>query len=363
MGIGPNVLRLYCQLKREGIFDNVKSVMEFGSQEFSAACKGHESAVYELARLFGVKNAPAPVEVAEMLDCGPAKPLYEMLGLSYASLDTDGRHGALPWDLNFVTVTPEHGGKYGFVTNHGTTEHLINQWNAFKVAHDLTSVGGYMLHCLPFMNYLDHGFFSYHPNFFYALATANGYDVLGPWVTIDDSLNHYIPYDQSIFKYINQTGNSTMLVILRKTGPDPFATPFQGVYESSRTTENAARYITVSASARSGGYETDLSNMVRRHFYRAKKVVVFGASSAGKAILRQLKTLKFEIAITDNNPAVHGAEIEGIKVVAPDTLKGKGYYVIIASQPGYHEISRQLVEMGYSKYADFADYRLLPELM
>ena len=72
---------------------------------------------------------------------------------------------------------------YGFsetfdlVTNNGTGEHVFNQSAVFSNAHALCKVGGAMLHVLPFVNYLNHGFFSYNPILFYDLAAANGYDV------------------------------------------------------------------------------------------------------------------------------------------------------------------------------------------
>ena len=39
--------------------------------------------------------------------------------------------------------------------------------------------GGLMLHALPFTAHLEHGFFSYQPNLFDALARYNSYQTLG----------------------------------------------------------------------------------------------------------------------------------------------------------------------------------------
>ena len=43
------------------------------------------------------------------------------------------------------------------------------------LAHTLCKVGGVMLHVLPFVNYLNHGFFSFNPILFHDLAAANSY--------------------------------------------------------------------------------------------------------------------------------------------------------------------------------------------
>jgi hypothetical protein len=50
---------------------------------------------------------------------------------------------------------------FDLVINAGTTEHVSNQENAFRVIHDLTKRGGMMNHEVPAGGMIDHGFFSY----------------------------------------------------------------------------------------------------------------------------------------------------------------------------------------------------------
>ena len=66
-------------------------------------------------------------------------------------------------------------GKYRLVTNYGTTEHVANQLNAFKIIHDLTAVGGLMVHSVPAQGMFCHGLVNYNPKFFWMLARSNGY--------------------------------------------------------------------------------------------------------------------------------------------------------------------------------------------
>ena len=99
--------------------------------------------------------------------------LHEHLGFKYDCVDIDGNFGSLTLDLNFDSVPPDRRGKYGLTTNHGTSEHILDQRNTFKAIHDFTAPGGLMLHALPFTVHLEHGFFNYQPNLFDALARYN----------------------------------------------------------------------------------------------------------------------------------------------------------------------------------------------
>ncbi len=98
--------------------------------------------------------------------------------MSYQCVDVDGRVGTLVLDLNFDSVPADQLSRYGLVTNHGTSEHLINQYNVFKMMHDFTKPNGIMIHAVPFTVHLEHGFFNYQPNFFECLARYNSYETL-----------------------------------------------------------------------------------------------------------------------------------------------------------------------------------------
>lgn len=55
---------------------------------------------------------------------------------TYRYIDFDSQ------DINFDAWPPEYIGKYELVTNHATSEHLLNQYHSFKVVHELTKPGG-----------------------------------------------------------------------------------------------------------------------------------------------------------------------------------------------------------------------------
>ena len=105
---------------------------------------------------------------------------YRALGfVAYRTIDVNARYDSLVMDLNRDIATHyAFNETFDFVTNNGTGEHVFNQAAVFGNAHALCNVGGVMLHVLPFVNYLNHGFFSYNPILFHDLAQANRYEIL-----------------------------------------------------------------------------------------------------------------------------------------------------------------------------------------
>jgi hypothetical protein len=241
MGLGPPILALYRQLKGLGAFEGINSVMELGAQ--NVWCPRAEL----VKNLFGAFDKPPPTQ--EMLDRfanwkGSARELYTALGFQFHCIDVDPQFESIRLDLNFDECPPEHVGKYDFVTNHGTSEHLLNQQNFFKVVHDLTKSGGLMLHAVPFTGQIEHGFFNYQPNFFEALARYNSYKLLGVWVGPGWQAASLVPWEPDILDYmvINSKTTHLLVTLSQKMYDTPFNVPFQAVYEPVTPDEVMQRY-------------------------------------------------------------------------------------------------------------------------
>ena len=99
-------------------------------------------------------------------------------GMEYHALDIFPGYKTEIFDLNQQSLSEEQVGKFDVVLNFGTTEHVLGQWNAFKVIHDAMKVGGIVVHDLPMTGYLNHGFFNYNPMMLDSLAQANEYEVI-----------------------------------------------------------------------------------------------------------------------------------------------------------------------------------------
>ncbi len=218
MGLGPPILALYRQLKLLGAFEGVDSVVELGSQGVWCPDRRLLTGLFEA---FG-----RPIPPSQELDIyinstgtglAASRHLHEKLGFKYDCVDIDGKFGSLTLDINFDSVPPQSRGKYGLTTNHGTTEHLLDQRNAFKMIHDFTAPRGLMLHALPFTVHLEHGFFNYQPNLFEALARYNSYETLGTWVGPDWSLSSLVPWEPRLLEFLTLNAKTThLLVVLQR---------------------------------------------------------------------------------------------------------------------------------------------------
>jgi hypothetical protein len=120
----------------------------------------------------------------DLADCRSSADMWRRLKREVVTLDVVGEEMSLVlFDLNNDQVSPALKEHFDFVTNIGTTEHVFNQANCFKVLHDLTDVGGIMAHAVPFAGLENHGLFKYSMKFFTALAKENDYDCLDAWVS------------------------------------------------------------------------------------------------------------------------------------------------------------------------------------
>ena len=200
MGTGWREFDLVVRLKNEG-YISTGAIVEIGAQQLSNDVLRNREKLRQLGQAFGIADTislPGPTESVllhgnlEHLDSGapPARELWKWLGFDYTAIDVDGSPGSIPLDLNFDEVPSELKKRFQLVTNFGTTEHVANQLQAFKIVHDLTARGGVMIHHLPSQGYLNHGLMNYNMKFFWMLARSNGYK----WIYNDFTLSNE-PYD------------------------------------------------------------------------------------------------------------------------------------------------------------------------
>ena len=107
--------------------------------------------------------------------------VFEFANIPYKSIDVVIARKSQRIDLNWNKSTDIAERPFDLILNFGTTEHIINQYNAFQVLHEITKIGGYMFHMVPLVGYFDHGYFSYTPLFFEDLAKANDYEIAEMW--------------------------------------------------------------------------------------------------------------------------------------------------------------------------------------
>jgi hypothetical protein len=239
MGIGLPTLYLYHRLQENSYFKDFQRVIELGSQD-----------VYgEPAQIVSVLKSLFGSEVNDTTQI-TAKALYQSIGFKlYQCIDADGVNDALVFDLN-QDIQKVYGfsEKFDLVTNHGTTEHCFNQHACFLNIHNLCDLGGLMVHVLPVQGYVNHGLFNYNPSFFYNLAAANKYTLIGAYLSTCKShdpalysLPGLIPYRESLIQSLMDfQGEPDMglYVILQKVKEQEFSMPYDGHYLDSSLLED-----------------------------------------------------------------------------------------------------------------------------
>lgn len=162
--------------------EDLNFIIDLGVQEVTCPL-GHE-VLHDFISRTNPQAGTTLDWVKEKLTAGWAKDFWTACRKEYLALDVAGEGQYMFFDLNHDSVPQDLLGRGDLVCNAGTTEHLLNQYNAFKVMHDLTRVGGYMYHALPMAGFHDHGLFNYNIKFFQQLACHNKYTLVDAFVSL-----------------------------------------------------------------------------------------------------------------------------------------------------------------------------------
>lgn len=231
MGTSAKTLARLKSLHERGLLRTGGWIIELGAQELH--CAGQEDFVAEVIRYFAAGN-PAirkaedytRAELRGFANKGMLGSLLTACGFTYRALDIFEAENTILFDLNIHTPNVDLQERFDLVTNFGTTEHVINQYQSLRTMHELARPGGLIYHDLPFAGYHNHGYFSYNPLLFHHLAIANGYEVI---------LQHYSKGSATptpAFMTENGYPDTSYIdcgieFILRKTSSEPFRMPLE----------------------------------------------------------------------------------------------------------------------------------------
>lgn len=181
MGVSAKVLTRILDLSDRGLLPPGAEIMELGAQQLY--CQGSEDFLADFvkrvsARNPGFKPAITKSEIERLANGGLTSGLLKACGFKYSAIDIFDAEGTILFDLNREEPSPEMRNRYDLVTNFGTTEHIINQYLAFKTVHEMTKPGGLIYHELPLGGFHMHGYFSYNPLLFMQVAAANQYEIV-----------------------------------------------------------------------------------------------------------------------------------------------------------------------------------------
>lgn len=270
MGITMGLMQ---QLRTRGVFSRSGlRVLDIGSSNLYQA---QAQDIVDYVSAFGGSENPASLnEFAQRLARGSAYDsmkgglnesfageLIERCGMAYLSMDIAKGYKTEVFDLNHEDLPARHRGAYDVVMNIGTTEHVFNQYNSFKVAHEAAHVGSHMVHQLPASGYTDHGYYMYAGRFFFELAGSNKYEITDFWYDgpagdddLYQSLRRYASLSPALAK-LSTAGpvkipNYMLTVIYRKTRDIAFV----GTLETSTSVGNIPMAV---SSAYAAGRQTE----------------------------------------------------------------------------------------------------------
>ena len=223
MGIGPDVFCRYMDWEKLGLLKRGDGILDLGAQEL--VCSSSPNDINRLVTLFAGEPF-SESDLKRVADGGYAGEALTRAGFRYTSIDYKEYPFAIHMDLNVDQLAPEHHGRYKLVTNHGTSEHILNQWNVFKTMHDAADEGALLYHCVPFSGMFEHGLVNYNAKFWWALSEANAYRIMNMWTWVDARGPEPVP--ESFLSQIDSIGplrasSATISVVFQKMANRPFA--------------------------------------------------------------------------------------------------------------------------------------------
>jgi SAM-dependent methyltransferase len=245
MGIGSEDIELLIRLREAELLGPGGSIVEIGAQQLAPSFLLMTDRLKTLGQLFGVAgtldlpgvdSSDTSYGDLHLQPTAPfAREFWQWLGFEYAAVDIDGNPGSIPLDLNYDRAPWNSKKKFDLVTNFGTTEHVANHLNAFKLIHDLTAQGGIMVHRLPCQGMFNHGFVNYNFKFFWMLARSNGYkfihadftDSPEPVGMPTDIIDFLLPFTTAGVERARnyRAVDAAILVVLQKTHNMAFVPP------------------------------------------------------------------------------------------------------------------------------------------
>jgi len=186
-----------------------------------------------------------------------AQVFFQMMGIDeYYDLDKfDYDKPKLRHDLN-TPISEEMHGRFSLVVEVGTMEHVFDIRQVMENIVRLLRVGGSVVHFSVTNNWIDHGFYTFSPSFFYEFYAANGFEDFRCYLievgkdypagfTRPCPFSEYT-YGSPMVEYIDESKCVVTLFAARKArNCDVVRVPDQGAYDPA--TRSQVQAVTGSA--------------------------------------------------------------------------------------------------------------------
>ncbi len=217
------------------------SILEFGAQTLEGDLEEALTSLKKFALSLKVSNVEGLFsDISLPIDMGH---IFSLLEFKYHSIDVNNLYKSTFFDLNTQKVPISQLGQYDWVNNEGTTEHILNQLNGFRVAHDYCKVGGYISHSCPIIGWVDHGFVNLTPKFWAQLIGYNNYKIIDINLDVNTSDRPLPEWYSSWLKEPSKDftyPDVWLKCLLQKKEDKPFVTPLDHL-ETDRNGDIARR--------------------------------------------------------------------------------------------------------------------------
>ena len=249
MAIAISHYSLIRKLREQNILPYFNTILEIGEQNWYGDL--HPKVLFNDIKLFAKESEKddLTVQLKSILKDSPPTIGFDIAKIFYKiffhvesleSIDLHGTPASMRLDLN---LTHDLGKQFDCIINLGTAEHVFNVYQVFKSIHEWIKKDGIVIHCLPMYGEVDHGFYNFHPTFFWDLLLANNYNNIllakGNMKQIDVYKNR-----ESCKKDIlSMDKNNTygMWSIYKKISNEDFKIPRQGVYDDNLKDQNSIK--------------------------------------------------------------------------------------------------------------------------
>ncbi len=172
MGMRNGLIELAFELKQRGIFDNLDSVLDFGSQELRITFSELENLFLKIGK---PKSILKKYQVLKKFPKGKrisTKILWKDLGFNKIfSFDINKQHKSLNYDLNDPFLDKKFFNSFDLVTDFGNNEHIYNLSEAYKTLYKVCKKDG-IIWCFQSV-FRGNGFYNFDQSFFETYAAYN----------------------------------------------------------------------------------------------------------------------------------------------------------------------------------------------
>ena len=250
MAIAISHYSLIRKLREQNILPYFNTILEIGEQNWYGDVS--PKVLFNDIKLFAKESQKddLTVQLKSILEDPTPTLLFDIAKIFYKiffhiesleSIDLHGTSSSIKLDLNFPH---DLGKQFDCIINIGTAEHVFNIYQVFSSIHEWIKKDGIVIHNLPMYGQVDHGFYNFHPTFYWDLIFANKYyKILIAKTKGMEEIKIFNDRQSLSNNILSMDKNKTYGIwsIYKKTSNENFKIPRQGVYDDNLQDKNSIK--------------------------------------------------------------------------------------------------------------------------